>query len=682
MLAYGKLERDIGVALTVIALILTMIGPEPVLAQGPAGANAQFDLTGNGIIDDADAHVVANAWFDLQQSGQCLTPETAAYDFNGDGCVDIADIQLVLAHWGERTGAVDLPADPDDLGVLALAIFTVNSDGDEPDDDLSDNQCETRNNNCTLRAAIQQSNAREGPEEIRFNIRQSNGSCPDRVTIRPITTPRLVIDDPRSDGVVIDGYTQCGARPNTSQGAGNAEIKIQIEGGGGGEGLTINSGNNVIRGLSLYNWGRQIFLQGSRAKHNRIEGNFIGLNGNGDCLSAKGEGITMRTNASHTMVGGTTPQARNVVGCTSEDGIELFGKDVDFNVMIGNFVGVKQDGKSKAGTRADGFDVAEGASDNQIGGPTAAERNIISGNGRDGIEISHQTLTNNNTVAGNYIGLDVTGTVPVGNDNNGITMEDFINRNYIYSNVIVDNGANGIRGYGLCNDHQIYNNYIGVGINGQTPIPNGNDPSLNIGTHGLYLFGGCQRNLIRNNIIANSKGHGILLTKEKSYLEDATRDTDYNTFTRNSIYNNSGAGIRLAEFEGKFANKSIKRPQITFANTTTVIGKACGNCKIEIFIADKTTTSGGDNAGEGKTFVGEGMTNGQGDFTITVNNVSVGSLLPGRRRMAMGIPRNLPQMCGPWPGLRQHRRPHRHRYQQQRRSRNRRQFLIRSYGCP
>jgi CSLREA domain-containing protein len=627
MLAYGKLDREIGVAIMVIALIFMMVGAEPVLAQAPAGANAQFDLTGNGIIDDADAHTVARARLNLQQRGQCITPETAAYDFNGDGCIDIADIQLVLAHWGERTGAVDTPADQDDLGILATKVFTVNSDDDHSDNNLNDGECNTSNNTCTLRAAIQQSNARQGAEEIRFNIRRSDGSCPDRVTIRPAADPELAIDDPRNEGVVIDGYTQCNAKPNTSSGAGNAEIKIQIEGRSSGYSLTINSGNNVVRGLALYNGFYQILLQGQRAANNRIEGNFIGLNGNGDCVGAGEESVSIRGSANRNTIGGTTPQARNIVGCSVSDAFELFGQDSDFNVIIGNFIGVKQDGVTKAGNQADGIDMEYGSSNNRVGGSTAAERNIISGNGRDGIEISHTTLTNNNSVIGNYIGLDVTGTKGVGNKYNGITLEDKINNNYIHSNVIVDNGANGIRGYGLCNDHQFFSNRIGLRPDG-TPLPNGSNPGLELGTHGFYLFGGCQRNIIRNNIIAHAPGHGILLTRQESYL-NYSKNTDYNTFTRNSIYNNGFVGIRLQEDGNKQPNQGIRRPQISFANTTTVIGQACPNCRIEIFIADKTTGNTGDNAGEGKTFIGEGVANGLGEFRITFGGVQVGQYITG-----------------------------------------------------
>jgi hypothetical protein len=60
---------------------------------------------------------------------------------------------------------------------------------------------------------------------------------------------------------------------------------------------------------------------------------------------------------------------------------------------------------------------------NLIGGTTAAARNVISGNlGTGGIVISG-TAASGNVIQGNYIGTDVTGTAPIPNDGRGIAVE-------------------------------------------------------------------------------------------------------------------------------------------------------------------------------------------------------------------------------------------------------------------
>ena len=71
----------------------------------------------------------------------------------------------------------------------------------------------------------------------------------------------------------------------------------------------------------------------------------------------------------------------------------------------------------------------EGASDNTVGGTTAAARNVISAN-QWGIDIDGPTATGN-IVEGNYIGTDVTGTLPLGNEIDGIIFSTNASNNTI-----------------------------------------------------------------------------------------------------------------------------------------------------------------------------------------------------------------------------------------------------------
>ena len=60
---------------------------------------------------------------------------------------------------------------------------------------------------------------------------------------------------------------------------------------------------------------------------------------------------------------------------------------------------------------------------NTIGGSTAAAANVISGNGGDGILVSSLDNGPGSTdtlIEGNYIGIDATGSIEVGNGNNGV----------------------------------------------------------------------------------------------------------------------------------------------------------------------------------------------------------------------------------------------------------------------
>src|SRR5688572_13441574 len=88
--------------------------------------------------------------------------------------------------------------------------FTVNKDGDASDANLADSVCDvdlgTPEKQCSLRAAIQESNQEPSDDVIRFNI---PGTGARRI--------RLTKELPQvTDKVLIDGYTQPGSSPNSS----------------------------------------------------------------------------------------------------------------------------------------------------------------------------------------------------------------------------------------------------------------------------------------------------------------------------------------------------------------------------------------------------------------------------------------------------------------------------------
>jgi len=60
---------------------------------------------------------------------------------------------------------------------------------------------------------------------------------------------------------------------------------------------------------------------------------------------------------------------------------------------------------------------------NSVGGTVAGARNVISGNGRNGVVIQGQAETND-VVQGNFIGVDVTGTNALGNTGIGVVITD------------------------------------------------------------------------------------------------------------------------------------------------------------------------------------------------------------------------------------------------------------------
>ena len=120
---------------------------------------------------------------------------------------------------------------------------------------------------------------------------------------------------------------------------------------------------------------------------------------------------------------------------------------------------------------------------NTIGGTTAANRNVISGNTTDGILFSN-AAAQGNSILGNYIGVGADGVTPLGNTNNGINVTAGSNNTIGdiaagAGNVIANNDAANTAGRGGI---RIQNNnaFVGFTIRGNSIYANGNALILGI----------------------------------------------------------------------------------------------------------------------------------------------------------------------------------------------------------
>src|SRR4029079_8979482 len=118
-----------------------------------------------------------------------------------------------------------------------------------------------------------------------------------------------------------------------------------------------------------------------------------------------------------TMIGGTTAGTGNLISGNVETGVYL--SDAKSCTIAGNFIGTDKTGTSAIGNSAGVF-LLNGIN-NTIGDTTALGRNIISGNSADGIFLFGSS--SGNTILGNYIGTDVTGTTALPNSTAGIWVD-------------------------------------------------------------------------------------------------------------------------------------------------------------------------------------------------------------------------------------------------------------------
>jgi hypothetical protein len=346
--------------------------------------------------------------------------------------------------------------------------------------------------------------------------------------------------------VTIDGYTQPGAQPNTKAVGSDAVLKVELSGASApsGTGLYIVAANSTVKGLVINRWDMGIILGASNATGNRVVGNYIGTDASGTQALQNDFDGVYIGNASNNTIGGVTAAERNVISGNYYYGVHMDGLAAKGNKVVGNYLGTDASGTRDLGNRFAGVYSYKGP-DNTIGGTTAAERNVISANDNYGVLI-YGTDATGNKVTGNYVGADATGRQALGNDSDGV--------------------------------------YIGEA------------PNTTIG--GATVGG-------RNVISANS-GDGVYITGSSA---------TGNRVLQNSIYANGGLGIDLGSDgptpndpgdadagPNDLQNKPILSSAKTSATSTTVRGTLNSTSGKTIVVRFFSNPSGTD---EGKTFIGQ-----------------------------------------------------------------------------
>ena len=123
-------------------------------------------------------------------------------------------------------------------------------------------------------------------------------------------------------------------------------------------------------------------------------------------------------------------------------GYGIFITSGDDNTIIGNYFGTDATGTTDQGMVYQSIVIGNGAERNTIGGPSQADRNVISGN-QGGIRIFGATTTDN-VIEGNYIGTDRTGSAPLGNRYGIMIHADAHDNTIGPNNIIAYNAGDGV----------------------------------------------------------------------------------------------------------------------------------------------------------------------------------------------------------------------------------------------
>ena len=279
----------------------------------------------------------------------------------------------------------------------------------------------------SLRQAILDANGHAGADTIWLII--GSGAK----TITPLTALPDI-----NGAVLLDGWVQPGFS--------NAPL-IRIDGtqlADNSAGLRIYAGPTTLRGLIFTSFGTGVLVGGGDGI--TFRGCYFGTIGAGSGLG-NDTGLRLYQGTNITL-GGTLSSDPNVISGNATYGI--YADPTATGVTLkGNFIGTNAAGTAAVPNGSVG--VRSFGSNLTVGGATAAERNLFSGNGSDGLVIEEGST--GAVVRGNYFGLDASGTVDLGNGGSGLS----------------DVGTGTIIGGTGAGEGNVFagNGYFGLGVAGQ-----------------------------------------------------------------------------------------------------------------------------------------------------------------------------------------------------------------------
>lgn len=373
------------------------------------------------------------------------------------------------------------------------------------------------------------------------------------------------------DNVVAGNILGLDADGLVDRGNGDAGLAIYnsagdtLVGGSNPEDRNIISGNDGYGGVSVFSdFGTQT-----------IKGNCIGPDATGNSAVANTHyGINIWQASASINIGGTSGGDKNVVSGNTDFGISV-GADSTVNNIYGNYIGTNADGSADLGNGDQGIYVGADGAVTNLGGTSSGERNIVSGNDGPGIGIDAAGSVEN--LKGNYIGLDASGEVGIGNSGEGIY--DASSNTVIggstngAGNVVSDNGGGGIISDG--NATTIIGNLVGTSADGLSVIGN-TVVGIKSGGNNVIIGGdsASERNVIAGTIVGG---------------------------------NFNGSGIVLISFGGGLGGGVVKGNYIG-TNINGVVGGGFGNGGFGVFVIGDYSNAviGGTATGEGNKIVSSG----------------------------------------------------------------------------
>ena len=319
------------------------------------------------------------------------------------------------------------------------------------------------------------------PSAVSSGVRLGGGSTINHLSIYGFGTG-VVIDEP--DGTVQNSFI--GTNEASAAGIGNSG------------GISMSSSDGLVRGNVISgntSAGVQVFSSG-----NQVAANRIGTNASGVAALGNGsEGVRIAPSADSATIGGPALADANLISGNDEAGISASRTD-STDAITGLVIQNNRIGTGIAGQAA----IANGGPglffSGNIAGAAIAD-NLISGNAEQGIELTINVVQpvgaagpSGASITGNLIGSDADGVDPIGNGDNGISIQGSPDHPATGNTI---GGVTGITAGGPCtgdcnliaansgdgievNDAsttgtEVLGNYIGTDVTGNAAMGNAND---------------------------------------------------------------------------------------------------------------------------------------------------------------------------------------------------------------
>jgi hypothetical protein len=383
---------------------------------------------------------------------------------------------------------------------------------------------------------------------------------------------------------------------------GNAQLGVVIHDGATNN--IIGGESSGARNLISGNGQVGVLIEDAGTSANQVLGNYIGTDVSGTAFLGNTElGVVVHDGATNNTIGGDTRGAGNLISGNGLVGVLIEDAGTSENQVLGNYIGTDVSGSAPLGNARAGILIKTEATSNTIGGDASGARNLISGNGQIGVWIEGAG-TSGNRVLGNYIGTDVSGTVSLGNAEQGVVIHDGATNNTIGGdtsearNVISGNGQAGIwiEDVGT-SGNRVLGNVIGTDVSG----------TVSLGNEGFGVciaFGAMDNTVGVSNTIVFNASAGVVVSGTNTLC---------NTVTRNVIHDNGGLPIDLVSVP---IPMSPRPPDLRgFSSlTNTVWGTACPGCCVEIY-ANLTA------APAGTVFLGDVRADEEGYLNLSLADV-------------------------------------------------------------